>query len=162
MGVHFRVRQKTTSPHPSQCQRMSLVLLAEHRCATTGNSALCATTMGQYSLGHESTRSWVVSFKVALVKCSVRNEAFRVCSTGTAHRSKPRHLTNVSYGRRGQRGVFPETAAAGAAQPGRSSSPKELPLKALTDTDVNVSIHPAPIIQPFHPNNRQWANIHSW
>ena len=98
---------------------MSLVLLPEHRCATTGNSALCATTVGQYSLGHVSTRSWVVSFKVALGKSRVRNEAFRVCSTGTARCSKPRHLTNVSYGRRVRRGVFPETAAAGAAQPGR-------------------------------------------
>jgi len=43
-----------------------------------------------------------------------------------------------------------------------SSSQRELPPKALTDTDVNVSIHPAPIIQPFHPNSLQCAKIHSW
>jgi hypothetical protein len=67
--------------------------------------------MEQYSLGHVSTRSWVVSFKVALGKSSVRNEAFRFCSLGTARCSKPRHLTNVSCGRRVRLGVFPETAA---------------------------------------------------
>ena len=96
-----------------------MALLSERRCATTGNSALCATTMGQYSLGRVSTRGWAVSFKGALGKSRVRNEAFRVCSPGAARCSKPRHLTNVSYGRRVRRGVFPETAAGGAAQPGR-------------------------------------------
>ena len=31
-----------------------------------------------------------------------------------------------------------------------SSSPRELPPQALTEPDVNVSAHPAPIVQPLH------------
>ncbi len=34
----------------------------------------------------------------------------------------------------------------------RSSSPKELPLQALTEPDVNLSVHPALIIQPMTVN----------
>ncbi len=37
----------------------------------------------------------------------------------------------------------------------RSSSPKELPLEALTEPDVKLSLHPALIIQP---QIYQWAN----
>ncbi|MEA3275050.1 MAG: efflux RND transporter periplasmic adaptor subunit, partial [Pseudomonadota bacterium] len=33
---------------------------------------------------------------------------------------------------------------------GESSRPEEPPLQALTDPDVNVSAHPAPIVQPSH------------
>jgi len=33
----------------------------------------------------------------------------------------------------------------------KSSSPREPPPQALTEPDVNVSAHPAPIVQPFHP-----------
>ncbi len=33
-----------------------------------------------------------------------------------------------------------------------SSSPKELPLQALTEPDVNLSVHPALIIQPMTAN----------
>lgn len=34
----------------------------------------------------------------------------------------------------------------------RSSSPKELPLQALTEPDMNLSVHPALIIQPLTIN----------
>jgi hypothetical protein len=32
----------------------------------------------------------------------------------------------------------------------KSSSPREPPPQALTEPDMNVSAHPAPIIQPLH------------
>ncbi len=34
-------------------------------------------------------------------------------------------------------------------EPSQVSSPKELPLQALSEPDVNLSTHPAPIVQPF-------------
>ncbi len=33
----------------------------------------------------------------------------------------------------------------------KSSRPRELPPQSLTDTDVNLSVHPAPIDQPAVP-----------
>jgi len=36
------------------------------------------------------------------------------------------------------------------AEDDKSSSPRELPPRALTEPDVNVSAHPAPIVQPMH------------
>ncbi len=40
-------------------------------------------------------------------------------------------------------------------EPSQVSSPKELPLQALSEPDVNLSTHPAPIVQPFFFRTRQ-------
>ena len=48
-------------------------------------------------------------------------------------------------------GQHPVARTAAVHHNGESSSPREPPPQALTDTDVNVSAHPAPIVQPFHP-----------
>jgi len=42
-----------------------------------------------------------------------------------------------------------ETGTPLTGRPSQVSSPKELPLQALPEPDVNLSTHPAPIVQSF-------------
>jgi len=43
----------------------------------------------------------------------------------------------------------------------QSSSPKEPPPRALTEPDVNVSAHPAPIVQPLHRGAKRLCLVQS-
>jgi len=122
-GVHFKVIQKRTSYHHSGMrQRNHLAMFPEHRCATNGFSVTGATTLGRHLPGKASAQMWEAQFNVVLGRCGNQNVVSRFCSKRNARCSKSWHLTNGLYGRRGQRGVFPETAAAGAAQPHRYAS----------------------------------------
>jgi hypothetical protein len=118
-GVHFKVSQKRTSYHSAKCYQNGLLLLSVHQCATEGLSALRAATMGPNSSGCPPTQRQEVPFTVAPGRYSGHNHVSHVCSLNAARCGKSWHLNNGLFGRRGQRGVFPDTAAAGAAQPNR-------------------------------------------
>jgi hypothetical protein len=113
------VSQKRTSHQSGMCQRNRMAILPGHQCATNGFSVFRATSTGQHSSGQLPIQRLGVSFFVLPGERNGHIQASRVRSLSAVRCSKYRHLTNGLFGRRGQRGVFPATSAAGAAQPRR-------------------------------------------
>jgi hypothetical protein len=121
-GAQFKVSQKRTSYQPVTGQQNRLAALHERLYTTKCFSVSGATTLGRYLPRKVSNQIWVVQFNVVLGGLGDYNTVSRICSKSNARCSRSWHLTNGLFGRRGQRGVFPEKAVARAAQLGRWAS----------------------------------------